>query len=983
MSKAQRDTEQFGFLEQAQLPAAVVDIDNKELVFITAKLSSIFGEKNKASKKVNEWFSDFLKQPNVSTTVWVKELNEKGVTSHRVSINEENYIVSATFLNRDAANIVLLQFHFDLAESGFLPYRSLWENLVDNMPDAVVIHKNNHIEYLNKKAENQFATSFTLLKNKPILALFENAKEVDLEEDFTNWEDSPKEVSIINQRGELHIFSAQTVPLLLGREHYFQTTFSDLSLRKEYINERMRAQLAEEINVILKHEINEHKITQYELEQAKNFNLAIIESSLDMIIAENDEGKISVFNKAAEKCYGYKREEMIGKSSEIIFSNEKERQRIIKALRNKDRLTIEVENKTKDGRIFTSLLSASELYTTDGKYLGSMGVSRDISDQIKSATDLKKSEALYRDLFNNMSDAYLLIDAEGNLQYWNKAGLKLLSISNELAENANLLDWVYKADRPKVKAAREQMQKTKKNIVGQEYTIVNAKGQKKHVQTNSSPIFENGVFKGSRELLRDVSDQKIAREEADAQTAKIQSIFESSAYLIWSVDTKHRLTSFNSTYAKTYEKITGIKPKVGFKSLGLSNKKKNTDREFWLEKYEYAFTGLSQSFETAVKGENSHNKWYDVVLNPIFSTDGKIKELSGIAHSITFKKQAEGKIKDQAAKINSIFDSTAMWIWTLDKKYRITSYNANFAKMLRKSFDTEVQIGGEFIKMLYPFVREDLKEQLEAQYKRAIDGQYVQFEGPAKKKNGQIIWIETFLSPIIKDGGEIGEISCMAHEITDKKIIEKQIRDSLREKEILLQEVHHRVKNNLQVISSIINLQSSYVKDRNTLNILRESQNRIKSMSFIHESLYQTTDFSSIDFSDYILSLSKNLIHSYALKSGLVELKTDFEKVFLNLDQAIPCGLIVNELVSNALKYGFPDDRKGILLIKIKESEGKIALEIIDDGVGVPEGFDFENSETLGLQLVFTLVEQLDGEVSFESKPNKGTEYLITFDKIN
>src|SRR5690606_22159967 len=230
----------------------------------------------------------------------------------------------------------------------------------------------------------------------------------------------------------------------------------------------------------------------------------------------------------------------------------------------------------------------------------------------------------------------------------------------------------------------------------------------------------------------------------------------------------------------------------------------------WKEHYESVFAGKSQNFEMNFPDENGKLQWFEVVLNPIDREDGKIEEMSGIAHSITFKKQAEGKIKDQAAKINSIFDSTAMLIWTLDVNFRITSYNANFAKMLQKSFGIEIQIGKDFIEMMNPFIRTDLQEEFKNLYGRAMEGKYVQFEGPARKKNDQIIWMETFLNPIFKEDGTVTEISCMAHEITDKKIIEKQIRESLREKEILLQEVHHRVKNNLQVISSILNLQSSY-----------------------------------------------------------------------------------------------------------------------------------------------------------------------------
>jgi len=195
---------------------------------------------------------------------------------------------------------------------------------------------------------------------------------------------------------------------------------------------------------------------------------------------------------------------------------------------------------------------------------------------------------------------------------------------------------------------------------------------------------------------------------------------------------------------------------------------------------------------------------------------------------------------------------------------------------------------------------------------------------------------------------------------------------------VLLKEVHHRVKNNLQVISSILNLQTSRISDENTLNIIRESQDRIKSMSFIHESLYQTTNFSSIKFYDYIDKLSRNLVQTYAYEKN-IKLETNLEKVDVSLDQAIPCGLILNELISNALKYAFCDGSGGTLRISLKEKNNEINIKVEDDGVGMPEGFRVENTESLGLQLVQTLIEQLEGTIKLSA--NGGTKYLITFVK--
>ena len=222
-------------------------------------------------------------------------------------------------------------------------------------------------------------------------------------------------------------------------------------------------------------------------------------------------------------------------------------------------------------------------------------------------------------------------------------------------------------------------------------------------------------------------------------------------------------------------------------------------------------------------------------------------------------------------------------------------------------------------------------------------------------------------------------MSCIAYDVTDRKEIDRRILDALKEKEVLLQEVHHRVKNNLQVISSILNLQSGYVTDTGTLEILKESQNRIKSMSYIHETLYQTADFGSIEFSDYINSISRNLIHSYTTEAP-VQLITDLDRICLSIDQAIPCGLIINELVSNALKYAFKNIEKPSLLVRIKELGEGITLEVKDNGIGLPENFGFEKSNSLGVQLVYSLVEQLDGNITISSE--KGTDIIITFDKL-
>ncbi len=213
-------------------------------------------------------------------------------------------------------------------------------------------------------------------------------------------------------------------------------------------------------------------------------------------------------------------------------------------------------------------------------------------------------------------------------------------------------------------------------------------------------------------------------------------------------------------------------------------------------------------------------------------------------------------------------------------------------------------------------------------------------------------------------------------DITQRKTAENEVKRSLNEKELLLREIHHRVKNNMQIISSLLNLQRSYIHDEEAANILQESQGRVKSMALIHEKLYQTSDLARINVEEYIQSLTMNLFHSYTVNPG-IKLSMDVSDLYFNIDTAVPLGLIINELVSNSLKYAFKDRDEGEIRISLLETAepGKYLLLIRDDGTGFPHELDFAESHSLGLQLVNTLVNQLDGEI--EMITNGGTTFNI------
>ena len=218
---------------------------------------------------------------------------------------------------------------------------------------------------------------------------------------------------------------------------------------------------------------------------------------------------------------------------------------------------------------------------------------------------------------------------------------------------------------------------------------------------------------------------------------------------------------------------------------------------------------------------------------------------------------------------------------------------------------------------------------------------------------------------------------------------EEKLLSSLNEKDVLLKEIHHRVKNNLQVISSLLNLQSGFLEDQKAHEILKESQNRVKSMALIHEKMYQSENLSRIDFSEYIRNLVDYLFSTYKMEADKIRLEIKVDDAYLGVDKAIPCGLIINELVSNSLKYAFPgehNDEKDNklelqLLMEKKQNETSdedyFSLIVRDNGVGFPEDYDITQTESLGLQPVFTLVDQLQGKLQWDIK-NKA-EFIINF----
>ena len=332
-------------------------------------------------------------------------------------------------------------------------------------------------------------------------------------------------------------------------------------------------------------------------------------------------------------------------------------------------------------------------------------------------------------------------------------------------------------------------------------------------------------------------------------------------------------------------------------------------------------------------------------------------------------KRAEHALRESEEKLAGIVDSVADHMLMIDEQYNVVWVN----DVARELFGPDV-VGQ---KCYTAFRLQDKACEMCCARQCFEDAGVHKVEIEAIGADGkQRTFLNTVSVAARQEDGRPKLLLELFHDITDRKQAEDKIKASLKDKEVLLKELHHRVKNNLQVISSLLNLQLGYIKDKHSIEVFEESRNRVRSMALVHEKLYQSENLSMINFAEYIQSLASNLFRSYRADSSAITLKIHTGEVLLGIDVAIPCGLIINELISNSLKHAFPAGREGEIRINLRLDNGAVTLIISDNGVGFPKDLDFRNTETLGLQLVIDLVRQLKGTIELDR--SSGTKFKIT-----
>lgn len=598
-----------------------------------------------------------------------------------------------------------------------------------------------------------------------------------------------------------------------------------------------------------------------------------------------------------------------------------------------------------------------------------IAATRDITDQVETEKLLKAEHRKFRDLINSLPDAVFAVDKKGRIIAWNKETEKMTGTPAEemLGRGGHaygipfygkprpvLLDLLFQ-DLPEIEKLYENVRREDHNIYGEVYlpNIYNGRGG--YLQLKVSPLYDEKCdIIGAIEIMRDISPLKAVEKKLRSElmvTSTLNRIYP-------------MIASPKATKEEVAERILTELLKI---------------------------TGSNGGFITfhgemlASKGEYTNTESTPIIIG---------NELTGY---INLEKDG-GLNRSDVKTIKRFAGYCGLAINRIEYEERLIRHQARLKilnKILKASRTDDLE---GFLKRILDTMIDDLKFETGC---IIVNGRIKYKRGPIIPENGlpedvtlkreekkKILRIplrfrenvegvlEAHTSKKVPRMEFIRLFTDEINEAISRIITQKSLKESLHEKEVLLREVHHRVKNNLQVISSLLSLQAKYCGSEEVKGIIADSQARIKSLALVHEKLYKTETLAHISSKEYLESLARDLVNFQAPRPIRIRLETDIDDIPLEMDKCIPLGLITNELVMNSLKHAFPEE-EGIITVEFKCQGDKCNLEISDNGKGLPEDFDIERLSSLGLQLVLGLVKQLDGQLSIES--DDGTSFSIEF----
>jgi len=691
----------------------------------------------------------------------------------------------------------------------------------------------------------------------------------------------------------------------------------------------------------------------------------------DALMMDDAEGRVIFANDRFLELFGFQRAELPGIRLEDYVAPECRRElrdRHDRRFRGEDTPThFEYQGLRRDGRRLWLEVDVVAITGPDGKVTGTQSAIRDVTDRKRAEASLRESEERFRQAFEHAPIGMAIGDMQGHFLHVNQALCEITGYRREelLAPDFDFLRITHPDDREYNRQSYQRLVAGEVPAFFMEVRFQHKDGRTVWVRASAS-LRRGHDGRGDQivGLIENIDDRKRAEAQLQRAHEETRDILESVSDAFVALDADWRFTYVNRKAEYFLQQSAG--QLLGRTLWEAAPMLLGTPWE------EHARTVMRERVPVhpEIRGVIHPEAWYEGAAYP--HPDGGI---TVFFRDITDRKRAEEALSRSEAFLRNVIDTTPSMVFAKDWEGRFVLGNKAVARCYGTTPDgilgrTDADFNPN-TEEIERFLHDD-REVMANRHDKFIP------EEPVTCADGITRWFSTVKIPLFNDDGTCDKILGVATDITERKQAEEIIHSSLRDKETLLKEIHHRIKNNLQIVSALLGLQANALKGRDCRRALEDSQSRVKSIALVHEKLYRSDDLRSIDFSDYLQTLALSMNRTYSLDQRGIVLRVEADPVPLDIDTALPCSLVVNELVTNALKYAFPEGGKGgTVQVSLKAEEGRLRLAVADDGQGLPPDLDFHHPPTLGLQLVNSLTGQLGAELTVQTRPGTRVELMI------
>ena len=583
----------------------------------------------------------------------------------------------------------------------------------------------------------------------------------------------------------------------------------------------------------------------------------------------------------------------------------------------------------------------------------------------KENQELKRQLNTLLNFLKSAPDGIIFVQ-DGLIKYVNENAAKLVGYSPEELIGTSFERFIHPDDLKNVIEAYEKRLKGEKIPSRYELRIKGKEGKISYVEVNADIVNYQGK-PVTISILRDITEKKKLMDEVNEKMLLLDTVFNNAPEALAILSTDGKVIRVNKKFSEIF----------GYSQEDIKELQAKIVPEYLLEEsnmiLEKVRSGQVVRIETTRINKSGEPVEVKIIASPI-KKNNKVIGIYLVWADLSKLKKTEKSLKKSEERYKSIFEGSRDAIFIADENARFVEVNQAACELTGYSRE-------ELLNMRIPDLHGEADLHAYKKYfHRIMKGESILSKAKILRKDGTKVDTEFSNKRIFIDG--IPYIHTVARDISEWIKAKEKIKTSLKEKEIMLHEIHHRVKNNMQIIISLMRIQGRKAKYKETKKYLQTLQDRVYSMSLIHDHFYKETQLDKINVASYIKELINHLFFIHNKKEGQIKITLDLEEIYLDLNKAIPFGMLINEIITNILKHAFPGRKKGELSLRLyRDGNRKIRLLVNDNGIGIPEEVNIENPSTIGLQLIKDLTQQLGGEIQIKS--NGGTKIKLIFPEKN